>query len=170
MGMANGLLYGFIFWFIADLNGSEIVMGLSIIVSCLMDIITFPISKKVIASVGGNMPAVTVSVLSYAVRFLGFSYITNPWYILILQLLHMPGGALFWAAAVYYATDLAPKRMTTTLLGILNGVHFGFVTGIATIIGGIVYRKHGGRLLYRWSTIMFAIWSTGLFTYLFLKK
>ena len=170
MGMAHGLLYSFIFWFITDLNGSEITMGLSILVSSLMELIMYPISKELIMFVRGNMPAIAIGVLSYGLRFLGFSYLTNAWYILIFQIFHMFGFGMFWVAAMCHTTDLAPQGMTATMLGILNGVHFGFAQGIATIAGGAIYRKYGGRLLYRSFAIISAAWSAFLFVYILAKQ
>ena len=170
MGLANGLLFGYMFWFIEDLNGEEILMGLSILVACSTEVIMFPIARKCIKMVGGNVIAVGLAVFSYAFRFIGFSYLTNAWYILLLQLTHAVGFAMFWAAAVAHTTFLAPPGMTTTFLGILNGIHFGVATGISTIAGGIAYKTFGGRVLYRFFAGVCTVWALFMLIFVVFEK
>ena len=170
MGLANGLLYGYMFWFIEDLNGHQILMGLSILVACATEVMMFPYSEKCIKKLGGNVAAVGIAVFSYAIRFLGFSYLTNAWYILLLQLVHAIGFAMFWAAAVIHTTVLAPSGMTTTLLGVLNGIHFGVATGLAGILGGLAYKTYGGRVVYRFFAGVCSVWSVFVLIFVFYEK
>ena len=170
MGVANGLLYGYMFWFIEDLKGSEILMGLSILIACTTEVFMFPVSRKCNKMVGGNVAAVGIAVFSYAVRFIGFSFLKNAWYILLLQLIHAVGWAMFWSAAVTHTTYLAPPGMTTTLLGVLNGVHFGVATGLATIFGGVAYKTYGGRVLYRFFAAVCVVWSVFVLIFVLFEK
>lgn len=170
MGIANGLLYGFMFLYIQDLNGSKIIMGLSILVACSTEVMMFPISNTVIKFLRGNLIAVTVAFATYVIRFAGFSLLQNAWYILLLQLLHSVCFALFWNATVYHTSDLAPPGMQATLLGIMNGVFFGIAGGLSSVVGGIVYKHFGGRNVFRGYAIICAVWTLFLIFHVLERK
>ena len=170
MGIANGLLYGFMFLYIQDLKGSNIIMGLSILVACSTEVMMFPISNTVIKFLRGNLIAVTVAFATYVIRFAGFSLLQNAWYILLLQLLHSVCFALFWNATVYHTSDLAPPGMQATLLGIMNGVFFGIAGGLSSVVGGIVYKHFGGRNVFRGYAIVCAVWTLFLILHVLERK
>ena len=170
MGIANGLLYGFMFLYIQDLKGSKIIMGLSILVACSTEVMMFPISNKVIQLLRGNLPAITLGFAVYVLRFAGFSLLQNAWYILLLQLTHSICFALFWNAAVYHTADLAPEGMQATLFGIMNGVFFGFAGAFSSIVGGIFYNQFGGRNMFRGYAIICAVWTLFLILHIIERK
>ena len=170
MGIANGLLYGFMFLYIQDLKGSKIIMGLSILVACSTEVMMFPVSNTVIKFLRGNLIAVTLAFATYVIRFAGFSLLQNAWYILLLQLLHSVCFALFWNATVYHTSDLAPPGMQATLMGIMNGVFFGFAGGFSSVVGGIIYKHFGGRNMFRGYAIICAIWTVFLMLHVLERK
>ncbi|XP_065054909.1 major facilitator superfamily domain-containing protein 6-like [Rhopilema esculentum] len=170
MGMADNLLYSFMFLYIQDLNGSKIVMGLSVLVSCCAEALIFPFTNSIIKRLRGNLPAIALSFGVYSLRYFGFSLVQDAWYILLLQLLHSVCFALFWAAAVFHTTTIAPKGMEATFLGIQNGIFFGIAGGTASIIGGIVYKNFGGRNLFRGYAGICATWTLLLLLHIFERK
>eukprot|EP00794_Sanderia_malayensis_P014021 gene14021-15480_t len=170
MGMANGLLYGFMFLYIEDLNGSNIIMGLSILVACSTEVMMFPVSSKVIKTMRGNLAAITLAFFFYVIRFAGFSVLHNAWFILLLQLLHSVCFALFWAAAVYHTASFAPEGMQATFLGILNGLFFGVAGGVSSVLGGMVYNHFGGRILWRGFATICAVWTVLLLMHMFERR
>ena len=129
VSIANGLLLGFLFWYIKDLNVNELLMGASNVVSGISNIIVFALPHKIIKVVGGNLAAINLAMLSFAIRYMAMSYLTEAWHVLFLQLFHGIGFALFWVAATSYASFLAPPGLTTTFIGILSGIHFGAASG-----------------------------------------
>ena len=159
MGMSCSLFMGYLFWFIKDLNGSEILMGLNYTVASFSNMVFFAISRWFIKVVGGNIAALGVALFAYGLQFIVLSYLTNPWYTLILQLFGGVNFALVWVAAVSHATYLAPPGLTSSLLGILNGIFFGISTGTGIVIGGIIYKMYSGRILYRVFSIVCVTWS-----------
>ena len=170
MGFANGLLFGFMFLYIQDLNGSRIVMGVSILVACMTEVLMFPISSKTIKLLHGNLAAVAVAFAAYAVRFAGFSFLHNAWFILIFQLLHSLSFALFWDAVENHTSDIAPPGMQATFLGIMNGLFFGFAGGVSSIVGGTVYNYFGGRNMFRGYAIICAVWTVFLILHILERR
>lgn len=170
MGIANGLLYGFMFLYIQDLNGSKIIMGLSILVACSTEVMMFPVSNSVIKLLRGNLVAITIAFATYVIRFAGFSLLQNAWYILLLQLLHSVCFALYWNATVYHISDIAPPGMQATFLGIMNGIFFGFAGGFSSVFGGIIYNHFGGRKMFRGYAVICAVWTVFLMLHCLERK
>ena len=170
MGMADNLLNSYFFLYIRDLRGTEIIMGLSIVVACTSEVLIFPFTDKIIKFFRGTLITIAVGVMTYSLRFLAFSLVQNPWHLLPFQLLHSVSFAMFWAAAVYHTNDIAPKGIKATFLGILNGMFFGISGGIASIVGGIVYNITGGRIVFRGYAITLAVWAFLLILHIMERK
>lgn len=159
MGMADSLLNSYLFLYIHDLRGSEMVMGLSIVVSTTSEALIFPFTDKIIKTLHGNLISIAVAFAMYSLRFLGYSLVQNPWHILPIQVLHCVCFALFWAASVYHTKHLAPDGLKSTFLAILNGTYFGISGGTASIVGGIIYKSTGGRTLFRGYSVVLLVWA-----------
>ena len=171
VGMAEGFQFGFVFLLMEEIEADKIVMGLTVLVSCTVEVMVFPVSAKIIRLLGGPEIVMGLGVLSWSARFLMISYFQNQWLIMSTSILHAFGFALFWAAAIESAYKLSPKQISTTMLGILNAVYCGLGTLIASILGGMLYDKYGGRMLFRGVSFAYLIW--GLLVFLdgmFLKK
>ena len=170
MGVADRMLYSFMFLFIEEINGSKIVMGLSILVACLSEGLMFPFTHYIIKCVHGNLSAMALAFVAYAIRFAGFSVLQNAWYVLLLQLLHSICFALFWSAIVQHTASLAPKGMKATLLGLMNGVFFGIAGALSCLIGGMIYNHFGARKLFRGYGVICMVWTFFLIFHIIERK
>ena len=170
MGVADRMLYSFMFLFIEEINGSKIVMGLSILVACLSEGLMFPFTHYIIKCVHGNLSAMVLAFVAYAIRFAGFSVLQNAWYVLLLQLLHSICFALFWSAIVQHTASLAPKGMEATLLGLMNGVFFGIAGAVSCLVGGIIYNHFGARKLFKGYGVICMVWTFFLILHIIERK
>ena len=171
MGIANGILYGFLFLLMNDeMSGTKTTMGVCTATAILAETIMFPYCSKIIKILGGPIPAIIMGVFSYFVRFLLTSYVQNAWLILPIQLLHCVGWALFWSAAVEHTHAISKSEISTSMFGILNGLHFGIGGLIANMIGGVVYEKYKGRILFRGASVIYAGWSLCMILYCYIRN
>ncbi|XP_071786868.1 major facilitator superfamily domain-containing protein 6-like [Asterias amurensis] len=147
-GMSFGINGTFLFLFLEELNSPHILMGMTLTVSSLSEVFFLfyagPIIKK-ITCIG----VAYLTLLCYAVRFLGYSLISNPWLVLPFELLHGFTYGVFWAACTTFASANAPSGMTTTLQAVISAFHVGVGKGVGTVLGGIVYQEWGSRTLFR---------------------
>jgi hypothetical protein len=67
-----------------------------------------------------------IAFVAYTVRFIGYSFLTNAWFVLPIELLHGLTFGLMWAAATSYGSIITPPGMSGTIQGLISGVHFGF--------------------------------------------
>ena len=124
LGILHFAYFGFLFWFLEDLGSSQIILGLCCGMNALSEVGILLISGKIINLIG-HVRCLYIALFAYAVRYLGYSFLTNAWYVLPVELLHGVSFGLMWAAATAYAFIIAPKGMSATVLGLMAGVYFG---------------------------------------------
>ena len=108
VGTANGLYLSFLFLFLKELGAPNLVMGLSITIGAVSSFILFAYSTPIIKLLGGTMQAICLCCFSWSLRFLCFSYLQNPWLVLLIQPLQGPGFGLLLAALVQHVKLICP--------------------------------------------------------------
>lgn len=132
-GLYGGVIEAFLFWYLRDLqlkhsghvNGNAIIMGLSLMLNCLAEAPFLFMSGHIMKRIG-QLPCIYLAFAAYAVRFIGYSFLVNPWYILFLEPLHGLTFGLLWAAATSYTNKISPPGTSATTQGLISGLHFGF--------------------------------------------
>lgn len=159
-GMALNMYLNFLFLLMDDyMAATKTLMTLTIATSVLSEVIGYPFAAHFIQICGGPIQVIIIGIISYLPRFILMSYVVNPWLTLPVQLFHIFGLALSWAAQVDYAYQSAPKEITMTVINIIASIHYVASSAIANIIGGVAYHAFGGRVLFRISGCLCLAWS-----------
>ena len=87
----------------------------------------------------GAVPCLYMAMLAVALRFLGYSLLSNPWVVLVIEPLHGVTFGIMWAAASTYAAMIAPPGMSATIQGLVSGVHFGIGVSLCVCVCVCVY-------------------------------
>ena len=82
----------------------------------------------------GAVPCLYLAMLAVALRFLGYSLLSNPWVVLVIEPLHGVTFGIMWAAASTYAAMIAPPGMSATIQGLVSGVHFGIGVSLCVCV------------------------------------
>ena len=78
----------------------------------------------IITKVGEHM-CLYAACFAYACRFLGYSFLRNPWFVLLIEPLHGVSYGIMYGAASAYGSRMTPKGMHGTMQAILTTLHFG---------------------------------------------
>jgi len=125
MGMATSIIGNYLFLFLHDvLNGSRTLMGLSLTFTVLTEIPFFFFAKMLLNRVGIR-GMIVLAHLGYVARVIGYTYLTNAWWVLPIELLHGLTFAAMWAAGVAFANNRAPNGLEATAQGLYTGVYSG---------------------------------------------
>lgn len=65
--------------------------------------------------------------------------------------LHLLNGIAFsalWGAGVVQADELAPPSLQATSQGILAAMYAGIGAGLGSLVGGVIYEKHGCNAMF----------------------
>ena len=117
IGFCYGLLVHFVNWYVDDLGGSPLIMGVNGAARELAGIAFFFLSGPMIRSLG-NLNTLLLSVAAYVVCFLCFAVLDNPWVAPLLELLDGATYALAWSNSVSYMGMIGdPIGMVETTQG-----------------------------------------------------
>eukprot|EP00944_MAST-04C_sp_MAST-4C-sp1_P013119 g13119.t1 len=85
LGMGTSLVEGLVFvFFVHDLNASNSLCGISVLITVLFEIPIFYYSDYVVECFS-NRTLMGIAHLAYVVRVVGYTVIPNPWWLLMLE-------------------------------------------------------------------------------------
>jgi PPP family 3-phenylpropionic acid transporter len=91
---------------------------------------------------------------TYALRWLLFSIIDSPTWVLILQPLHGIAFAAFLVGGITYINARTPAGLSTTAQAIFTAVTFGIGAITGALLGGYLYDTVGMVNLFRVLTLV----------------
>lgn len=148
LGMAESLMSNFMMWYLQDINASITVMGLMIAIGAFSELLMLGLSKYIIQCFGYSI-IYCIALIAYGGHFLAFSYITNQWYVLPVQLLQGLSMTSIWVATSAYCAQVAPIGMERTLNGIIAIAYWGFGHGLGGIGTALLYYQYGSIVVFR---------------------
>ena len=156
MGTCMATIEVFLFWFLQDLNGSHLLMGLSLCMTCVSEVPIMFYSGHLIKWIGHHGVLYLVFVC-YTVRYLSYSFIPNAWYVLAIEPVHGVTFGAMWATTTSYGGMISPEGLRATVMGLVSATHFGLGRFTAGFGGGAVYSKYGPRVLFRSLAVISAV-------------
>lgn len=155
-GFGDALVRNYWFLYLKDLEASSLLMGLSLTIGMVSELVVLAFSGQLLNRLGTNKLLI-ISVLTQGARLLGWSLISDPYLALSLQLLNGLTFGTLWLAGVAYAKKIAPAGLSATAQGLLSGVYFGLSSVIGALSGGFLYEQVGTWGMYRWGAIVMFI-------------
>ncbi|RYH07054.1 MFS transporter [archaeon] len=152
-GFGSGVIDAFLFLRLKQLGGSGLVMGLSRFITCAAEVPMFqiagPLHKRY-----GTWIILAVTQLAFVLRFTYYAFLTNPWAVLPCEVLHGLTFATMWSVACTYANLISPPECHSTMQALLEGLHWGFGSGMGALVGGFVYDNWGAVWLFEASAVL----------------
>ncbi|XP_070391934.1 major facilitator superfamily domain-containing protein 6-like isoform X2 [Dermacentor albipictus] len=149
-GALMGVVWSFNTWYLEDLHASKLLIGLTNTVMCLcVELPFFFISKTILESIGYYL-SYSAALLMLSIKFIGYSYLVNPWYGLIVDI---PGGTVFplaYSAMTVFAKRAATPGTTASMMCILGSTLEGLGIAAGNLLGGMSIDKIGARLTFRY--------------------
>ena len=93
IGAGSSVITSFLFLFLKQIGGSDTLLGVSLVFTVVVEIPMFANSKRLLNRFGVRN-LIMSAMLCYVVRVIGYSFLANPWYVLLLEPLH--GFTLAW--------------------------------------------------------------------------
>ena len=147
LGTVMGACETFLLLYIKELGGPELLLGLSLFVNCVMEIPVLYFANIYLRKLG-YINCLYLSCAAFALRFLAYGLIHNPWLVLLINCLHSITFGMMYCTATAYGSANTPAAMHGTIQGTIQGLHFGFGRGIGGITAGLIVEKHGMRTMF----------------------
>ncbi|XP_014287821.1 major facilitator superfamily domain-containing protein 6 isoform X2 [Halyomorpha halys] len=166
IGMCTAMVWNFLFWFLEDLaakNGCGTQMWIKTLEGLVMLIQTFGgelpfffLSGWVLKKIG-HIHSMSLVLLSFGVRFLLYSLLIDPWWVLPIEFLNGLTFGLAYASMASYASIVAPPGTEATTQGLVGAVFEGLGVSLGSFIGGLLFDKIGGSAAFQWFGIAAAV-------------
>ncbi|KAK0177252.1 hypothetical protein PV328_001324 [Microctonus aethiopoides] len=163
-GMCTGVVWNFLFWYAEDLVAPDekdwikTLQGLLTGVQCFLGELPFNFVSGWVLKKFGHINVMSLVLLIYAVRFMAYSLIRNPWLFLIVEILHGPSLGLSWPAMVAYGDKIAPSGTRATMQGFVGAVFEGLGVSFGSLICGHLFNSYGGVITLRAFSVGALIW------------
>ena len=115
-GVAMSFIKAFLFWFLKDLGGSQLLFSVITAVNCSMEVLMYFFSSYLIKRLG-SIRVLCIALLCYTVRFLFYTFMVKPWLVLVVEPLSGITTAALWAAIMSHVGVTAVKDSAVTLQG-----------------------------------------------------
>lgn len=154
-GFGSGVIEAFLFLRMKQLGGSGLVMGISRFITCASEIPMFQVAGY-LQNKYGTWPVMALTQLAFVVRFTYYACLTEPWAVLPCEVLHGLTFATMWSVSCTYANMISPPECHSTMQSLLEGLHWGFGSGMGALIGGFAYDSFGAVNLFAASAFLSA--------------
>lgn len=156
-GIIDSFIIYFMFWHLEEVaHASNFMSSIKLIEGCVVaaeclggEILFFLISGRILKKIG-YVHCLSFCFFMYAVRLALISIITNPWWLVAIELfMQGPTYALCYTCIVAYASAVSPPGATATVQGLVAGMDDGVGFAIGSLIGGLVFKRYGGAQSFR---------------------
>lgn len=114
-GMGIGIVWFYLTWFIIDIGGSRLLIGLAHTVQSFLGEMPFMFLSGWLLKRFGHFNVVSLALMCQSVRFLAYSSLKNPWLILPIECLDgITFGAFYTAMTSYGKINCKPGTEAST--------------------------------------------------------
>ncbi|MBX3057924.1 MAG: MFS transporter [Anaerolineae bacterium] len=149
-GMTLGIFLNYLFLYLNELGASNTIMGLSLTLATVSEIPVFLYSRRLLARWGAPF-VLMLSMVGTVIRAFAYAWMTAPWQVLPISLLHGPTFAAMWVAGVAYADENAPPGLGATAQGLFSSAVFGLGAALGAFTGGYLYDAYGAVAAFQWA-------------------
>ncbi|GFS57304.1 major facilitator superfamily domain-containing protein 6 [Nephila pilipes] len=155
-GMATGMIWFYLIWFLRAIGGSELLCGLSLMVQNLLGVIPFMFFSGWIIRKVGHFLILSAALLIYVIRFLWYSYLYNPWLVLPIEVTHGISYGLYYTVLATYGKLSSKPGAEAMTQSVIFSTHEGLGSGLGCVLAGIGFDYFGGHQTFFFASIFSA--------------
>ncbi|GBM30138.1 Major facilitator superfamily domain-containing protein 6 [Araneus ventricosus] len=144
-GIGTGVLWFYLLWYLTTIGGSRFLCGMVQFVQCFVGELPFMFFSGWVIKKIGHFNVLTLALMSYCIRFLWYSHLSNPWLVLPAEGLHGFTYGIFYTSVASYAKLSAKPGTEATTQAVLFTAHEGLGAGIGCIVAGLGFDNFGGH-------------------------
>ncbi|XP_064089111.1 major facilitator superfamily domain-containing protein 6-like isoform X2 [Macrobrachium nipponense] len=155
-GMYVGYIETFMYRYLSDLGATPVLIGLTVTIGAPFEFILTIVTSFFLKLVG-HPQLIVIGMLSFVIRFLGLSFLQDPWWVLPLQILESVVNGLLFTVAIMYCTVLFPTETITSARGVIGILYSGIGRLLGITVGSEILERLGHIITFRiWACIAFA--------------
>lgn len=157
IGAATSTVQNFLFWHMKDHGSSELVMGFSVSLGLLGEILLHPF-KTVLLGKLSRVGMVGLGLGCLSGQLLYYSFLWSWWSVLPAQFLSAVSNGALWWAVVASVEDLATPRTERPLNAMFRNQLYGGGASLGSFMGGLVVTHFSLAVLYQASCVFLLLW------------
>ncbi|RUT30651.1 MFS transporter [Paenibacillus zeisoli] len=139
--------------YIRELGGNSELVGQAWFLAAGSEIVVFALSFWWMRK-GHELMIISIAGAFYFLRFFLSAWVTEPYLLVLLQVLQIATFPIFYSAAIQYLYRIAPVEWRATSQTVLALLFFGVSGIIASYAGGALYEAFGGKTLFLTISVM----------------
>ncbi|CAL1279690.1 unnamed protein product [Larinioides sclopetarius] len=143
----------FLFWYLEEMHAPSLLIGLITSVSALYGLPFLLTSKWWVKKIGPK-GIIALAFVAYITNSIGYSFLRNPWFALVLEATGILNYYLLWVAVVIYSHDIAPKGLTSTVITIAGAIHYSVGKTTSGLTSGLIMDAFGGKVAFRFNALL----------------
>ncbi|XP_078585449.1 major facilitator superfamily domain-containing protein 6-like [Branchiostoma floridae x Branchiostoma japonicum] len=147
LGACDGASGTFLFLHLKNLGASQTVLGTYLFVKKAAEIPIYVISGWIIKKLGHEV-VIGGGFVVYGLRFLLYSFVSNPWWAVAIDTLNSY-QAVTTVAITQYASISAGDELQTVAQAIVATTFFSIGDPLGDLVGGQVFDQYGAVVLFR---------------------
>ncbi|XP_068249756.1 major facilitator superfamily domain-containing protein 6-like [Palaemon carinicauda] len=147
-GMFVGYLETFMYRYLFALGATPFLIGLTVTVGAPFEFV-LTIAASYFTKRIGYVPLIVFGLLAYGIRFLGLSFLQDPWWVLPLEALDSVANGLLNTAAIMYCAVLFPTQVIASFRGVFAIIYFGAGRLVGITVGSEI-REQLGHVITFW--------------------
>uniref|UniRef100_A0A8C6RCF2 Major facilitator superfamily domain containing 6-like n=1 Tax=Nannospalax galili TaxID=1026970 RepID=A0A8C6RCF2_NANGA len=157
IGVVASTVQNFLFWLMQDHGSSELVMGFSVALSLLGEILLHPFRTSMLRKLS-KVGVVALGLGCLAAQLLYYSFLWSWWSVLPVQILGaISNGALWWAMRASIE-NRATSGMDRSLSTIFQGHLYEGGCSVGSFVGGFVVMRFSLAVLYQACCMVLLLW------------
>ncbi|XP_020822244.1 major facilitator superfamily domain-containing protein 6-like [Phascolarctos cinereus] len=156
-GAAVANIENFLFWQMHDQGSSELIMGFSVTLSLVSEILLHPFKAKMLKNLS-SLGTLGLGLGCLSGQLLYYSLLWNWWAIFPAQVFGaISNGALWWAVDAL-VEDLVIPGTERSLSVMLRGLFYGNGASLGSFVGGFVVLHYSLDVLYKTYCVILSFW------------
>lgn len=160
VGMCTAMIWNFLFWHLEDLAAQQddcdsmlsmkTLQGLVSGIQCFGGELPFFFLSGWILKKIGHIHAMSLVLLGFGVRFLLYSVLVDPWWVLPIEFMNGITFGIFYSTMTSYASIVAPPGTEATIQGLVGAIFEGVGVSSGSFLAGHLVEKYGGSQTFRY--------------------
>uniref|UniRef100_A0A2K6G9H4 Major facilitator superfamily domain containing 6 like n=1 Tax=Propithecus coquereli TaxID=379532 RepID=A0A2K6G9H4_PROCO len=157
LGAVTSTVQNFLFWHMDDHGSSELVMGFSVALSLLGEVLLYPFKTTLLRKLS-RVGTVGLGLGCLAGQLLYYSFLWSWWSVLPVQVLSaISYGALWWAVGASIEA-LATPGTERPLSAMFRGHFYGSGSSLGSFVAGFVAMRFSLAVLYQACCVALLLW------------
>ncbi|ERE69441.1 major facilitator superfamily domain-containing protein 6-like isoform X2 [Cricetulus griseus] len=157
IGATASTVQNFLFWHMKDHGSSELVMGFSVALGLLGEVLFHPFRTSLLRKLS-RVGVLGLGLSCLALQLLYYSFTWSWWSVLPVQILSaISSGALWWAVGTSLE-DLATSGVERSLSTMFRGHFYESGCSLGSFVGGFVVMRFSIAVLYQACCVVLLLW------------